>query len=219
MKNDTLKEFEWRKGAPKHPEIEKIFRKMFCYYNFYLREADDLPYWSTEMALVGNLSVAAAMAGFPTALEFYPDRPKKDHRRRADLWIGFSKTRDVLVEAKCSWRSRESMISHAWVNKVLNGAENQARGYLEDVSKEENPWFLCPILFVPISMNIKHFAEEKIEAIIDASRKAFIQVSSGSSFLAYYFLPKNEFEKDKYLDKEKKNYYPGIVIFGRIGRL
>ena len=217
MRNTTMKDFEWRKGAPKHPEIEKIFRKMFCYYDFYLKEADDLPYWSTEMGLVGNLSVAASMAGFPTALEFYPDRPKKYRSRRADLWIGFSRTRDALVEAKCSWRSRVTMISHAWVSDVLKEAENQARGYLKDVSKEEKPWYLCPVFFVPIYMNKKHFSEEKIEAIIDASRRACNQGPSGSSFFAYYFLTQNEFHEHR--DKENKNYYPGIVIFGRIGKL
>ena len=218
MKTKPITGFRWMKSGKEFDEIKKVFRHMWCYYDFYREEAQDLPYWSTEMALVGNMAIASAWAGFPAALEFLQDKPGLKSRKRADLWMGFPKNRSMLVEAKCRWFYKLSDIdirtTGVEVNKSLREADKQLYEFLKGVTKDEQPTHLMSILFLQVCINKKEIGKglcSKIEKIYRSCK-----VNGQIPFTAYYFLENTKEFKELYDRYDKKFSYPGVIIFGRI---
>jgi len=212
------RDFRWTQKGKRVPEVERIFKKMWFYYDFYLEEAKDLPYWSTEMALVGNMAIAGAWAGFPAALEFYQDKPKKNKRQRADLWLGFSQSKDVIVEAKCQWLSWKSKLTYAIVNEPLVSAKRQLDRYLLSVGKKDQPAYCMSNLYTQFWMTGKDLKKEfskKFELFISTANEIAEKERHQISFLAYYFLVDRKAIK-KHPDKEYGYYYPGVIVWGRI---
>jgi len=218
MKTKSVRGFEWLKGGKKFEGIEKVFNDMWCYYDFYLEKAEDLPYWSTEMALVGNMAIASACAGFPAALEFLQNKPKLKSRKRADLWMGFSKDRTMLVEAKCKWLSQLSDITANKVNQSLDDADWQLDDFLKGVTDRERPTHLMSILFLQIYVSerdLKGFSKRTIEESLKSIHRSG-KINGQIPFLAHYFLIDSK-EIKKHRDEDyKKSFYPGVIILGRI---
>jgi len=199
----------------KLPELKKIFEEMWRYYDLYLEKAMDLPYWSTEMDLAGKMAMAAYRLDYPAALEFYPEKSKG--RGRADLWLFFSRRKNLVVEAKrdetISIKSESGTISGN-VKWYLRGADNQTRKYLKML--ESKPSWYASIVFIQIYIPVTDMAgdyDNMVQKLLRKCKDIAMDYKNKISFLAYYFLDKDIIEKE---DFEVSNaYYPGVVISGR----
>ena len=209
------RDFRWTQRGKRVPEVERIFKAMWRYYDFYLDEAKDLPYWSTEMALVGNLAIASGRLDYPVALEFYHGKAWRRKRKRADLWIGFSSKRDILIEAKCYWPSWKTRMAISKVERYLSNAEKQITQYLKGAKKEEIPRFSASIIFFPFSISHGEIKRDDFKSIKDKCNEFASQFKGfdNISFRAHYFIMNKKiisrFPDEGYC-------YPGIVVVGRI---
>jgi len=216
-----MRDFRWTKKCKRVPEVERIFKAMWRYYDFYLEEAGDLPYWSTEMALVGNLAIASAQSGFPAALEFYREGPRRKRLQRADLWLGFSSRKDLLIEAKRDWLSMNSAKKTITANVgwYLDEADKYLRKYLRalgSINKSLKPIRYASLFFAQVYLPQKDFEknypnikDKLLSACEEASHKEKV------SFYAYYFI-RDRKTIVRFKDPEDSSCYPGIIIFGRI---
>lgn len=220
MKRNEWRDFIWTTKEHQLPELKQIFEEMWRYYDLYLKQAKDLPYWSTEMDLVGKLAMSAARKNYSSALEFYPEEfERKSKKGRADLWLFFASRENLIVEAK-----RDENIS---IKSDLETIAGNAGWYLSDADKQLDrylkelkvkPAWRASLYFAQIYISKIDMEKNYPEMVQDLLRKCnhiAKQPKNKISFLAHYFLSnKNQFEK-KYFEKAN-SYYPGLIIFGRI---
>jgi len=224
MKKKELRDFQWLKKRDKIPGLEKAFWEMWEYYDLYLRKAEDLPYSSTEMALVGNLAMAAARRGYPAALEFYREGSRKKPLQRADLWVRFSSKQELLVEAKTDYISVGS--GEKTIVGDIRYYFREADRYLERFVKglkitSTKPVRCSSIFFAQICIAERDYKKPYRKILRELLRACRNAGKEAASFYAYYFLEDNPNLRkilEKYRDPDNY-YYPGIVIFGKILKL
>jgi len=215
----TIKNFQWQKHSKfQIPAIREIFGQMWRYYDNYLESTEDIPYWSTEMALVGNLAMAAAqLKKYPAALEFFNEKAKRKRLKRADLWLGLDQNDlGLIVEAKRDWislRLKEQSISQH-VMYYLKEADD----YLDDLRTMAS-WgaslFFAQVYITKRAMSLDYPAS--VKGMIKECEAVAKYPRNNISFLAYYFLEDKQ-EVEKRWSDHYKCSYPGIVTFGRIWR-
>jgi len=221
MKKNDWRGFIWTTKEPKLAELQKILKKIFnemwYYYDRYLKQAEDLPYWSTEMDLVGKIVMSAARLGYSAALEFYPE--KSGGEGRGDLWLFFPSKKDLIVEAK-----RDENIS---IKSELKTISDSASWYLSDADKQlqkysrklrSKPSWCASIYFAQIYIAETAIAgnyPEMVQKLLCKCKKIAKNPDNNISFFAHYFLKdKTKFHNKKF--KYADSYYPGVAIFGRI---
>jgi hypothetical protein len=216
MKKNYWRGFSWTTKGPKLAELKEIFDEMWLYYDRYLKQAEDLPYWSTEMALVANLAIAAAKRGYPAALEFFNEKSKGRKRYRADLWLGLDgKNNGIVFEAKCSWVSATIDIEIPRINKYLKEADHYLKRMAKNLKNpQETASWACSLLFSQIYFHAGEI--KRYEELINNVEKNILEFKTEKnlSFFAYYFLEKRKIPKRLLLLEDY--CYPGIGIFGKI---
>jgi len=167
------------------------------------------------------LAIAGAKMGYPSALEFYREGPRKKRLQRADLWLGLSSRRDLLIEAKRDWLSmncaEETITGN--VKWYLDEADKYLSKYLRALGSRKKslmPFRCASIYFYQIYMPHNDFKKNYpncIEELLKKCKKAIHQ--ERVSFFAYYFLREKKII-EQFIDPEDSSCYPGIIIFGRI---
>jgi len=193
-------------------ELKKIFAEMWNYYDFYLTETGDLPYWSTEMSNVGNFAVAAArLKKYPLLLEYNTEGKGRTlgKYKRPDLWLQLSSKKSYLVEAKQCWLG---LIDKDALKDDIKDYFSEAGRQLKKVPKESSR--LLALFFVPVYMRKRHLYEKQIEKYLEILRVVSQEMKSKISFYAYYFIDQKKLSKAYW--KKEKYYYPGVAIFGKI---
>jgi hypothetical protein len=214
-----LRNFQWLKKKDQIAELEKAFKEIWRYYDLALEKAPDFPYWSTEMALVANLAMAAARLEYPAAGKFNQDGSRRKKLEKAGLWVGFSPRRKLLIEVKRDWlsiNSDENTIAGN-VNWYLNEADEYLKRYLKAFRPDNKPLLpsRCVSLFLAQIYMPHDFPSQYpdcIKEFLQSCEKAVGQ--RNISFFAYYFV--GDLNKIVIKDSADSIRYPGIISFGRI---
>jgi hypothetical protein len=216
MSGQKLRRFSWSKASNQPKELEKVFKRMWLYYDLYSQLAgDDVPYWYTEMSQVGNLAIAAGCLDYAATLEFDPGTERRKKWGRADLWLGFTKEKHLIIEAKkddFALDPRPEAIRDN-IKYYMKGTLKQLNGYTSVKDSGYDKSWKCGLIFnliyLPKSQREKY--KVKREQLISNWEKEVNNPERDISFLAYYF---ERALTDKLL--YKNYYYPGIIIWGKI---